>query len=403
MTDRLRVSLLVTRSDVFGGAVIHVRDLAVGLLGDGHDVEVMIGGQGPMLERLRTAGIPTTSVPHLERSIRPSEDARVLRYLVARWRDGARPDLVHAHTAKAGLLGRVAAARLAIPCVYTPHAWAFLDGVPAAPRQAYLRIEQLAGRLPSSVINVCQYEQEFALVRGVGPLRRHFTIHNGVPDVDPECRAEPRRQPARLLVVARFEPQKDHALLVRALAGLAGTDWELELVGDGPMRRACEAQVAAAGLADRIHFVGEVDDVDRRMARAQVLVLPSRWEALPLTVLEAMRAGLPVVATDVGGLCEAVVDGMTGLLVPRGDVVALRRALARVLGSPDLRGRMGAAARDRYVTNFTVAGMVAETVRVYRTTLLRHVLGQTSPVLTPATATIVDRRLAATGPRGGTS
>jgi glycosyltransferase involved in cell wall biosynthesis len=269
----------------------------------------------------------------------------------------------------------VAAATRGVPCVYTPHAWPFLDGVPAAARQAYLRVEQAAGRLPATVINVCRYEQAYALARGVGVPRRHFTVHNGVPDVGRELRADPGASPPRMLVVARFEPQKDHATLLSALRAMPRRDWSLELVGDGPLRAAYERDVVAAGLGERVRFVGEVDDVEARMAASQVVVLASRWEGLPLVLLEAMRAGLPVVATDVGGVAEAVVDGITGLLVPRGDARRLAGAMAGLVRSPGRRARMGAAARQRYEDAFTLDAMVEETLRVYRTTLARRDMG----------------------------
>lgn len=381
MTDSMRVALVVTRSDVFGGAVLHVRDLACGLKGLGHEVRVFIGGRGPMLTVLRDAGVDAVAIPALQRAIRPYHDARALAGLMkalAEWR----PDLLHAHTAKSGLLARLVAATRSLPCVYTPHAWPFLDGVPRMHQQVYLRIEQAAGRLPASVINVCRYEERVALERRVGVARRHFVVHNGVPDVPDVLRADPRRWPPRLVVVARFERQKDHVTLLRGLPILHTREWQLDLVGDGPTRPACERAVANAGLSDRVRFLGEVHDVATRLAGAQMLILPSRWEGMPLTLLEAMRAGLPVVATDVGGVGEVVLHGVTGLLVPRGEVMPLAAALARLVDDPELRVRFGTAGRARYVARFSSAAMVAETARVYRTTLLRHTLGlpRTAPV-----------------------
>lgn len=377
MSAPLRIALLVTRSDVFGGAVIHVRDLALGLSAAGHDVRVHIGGHGMMVDRLRDAGIRVDTIPDLDRDIRPVPDARALRALVQALRRDP-PDLLHAHTAKAGLLGRAAATIRGIPCVYTPHAWPFLDGVPPVARRIYLEIEHAAAHLPSSVVNVCRFEQREALAHRVGPPRRHFIVHNGVPDVPPRLQADPGYHPPHMVMIARFEPQKDHASLVRALAPLDTAPWTLDLIGDGPLRETCRGEVVAAGLSDRIRFPGEVDDVAERLSRAQLVVLTSHWEALPLTLLEAMRAGLPTVATDVGGVSEAVDDGLTGLLVPPGDVRALTTALARVVDDPGLRTSMGAAARESYGRRFTLDAMVHETTRVYRTTLARHAMGQST-------------------------
>jgi glycosyltransferase involved in cell wall biosynthesis len=360
----MKIALVVTRSDVYGGAVVHVRDLAVGLLQRGHQVAVHIGGDGPMIDHLRAAGIDTRPVPHLRRPLDPDSDGRALSQLLASLRDD-RPDLLHAHTAKAGLLGRIAARRLGLPAVYTPHAWPFLDGVPAAARALYLRVERAAARLPARLIDVCDYERDFALGVGVGAERHHTVIVNGVADVPDALRADPGVNPPVLVDVARFEPQKDHATLLAALSGLTELPWTLELIGDGRGRADAESMAARLDIADRVRFVGEVDDVERRLAGAQGLVLTSNWEAMPLVILEAMRAGLPVVATAVGGVPEAVADGISGALVERGDVDGLRTRLREIIASPSARVRMGAQGRARYLRRFTLDRMVDETASLY--------------------------------------
>ena len=165
-------------------------------------------------------------------------------------------------------------------------------------------------------------------------------------------------------MVARFEPQKDHACLLRALAGAPGK-WRAVLVGDGPTHPAAEALARELGIADRVSFPGSRDDVPDVLAGAHVFSLASRWEGLPRTILEAMRAGLPVVASDVDGVGEAVADEETGFLVPAGDSAALGRRLGQLFAYPSLRKRMGDAGRRRYEESFTFERMVAETAAVY--------------------------------------
>jgi glycosyltransferase involved in cell wall biosynthesis len=122
-------------------------------------------------------------------------------------------------------------------------------------------------------------------------------------------------------------------------------------------------------LADRVRLLGERTDVAELLAEAQAFVLISDWEAFPLSILEAMRAGLPVVASDVGGVQEAVLDGRTGLLVPRGDMGGLRERLRRLLCDPGLRSRLGAAGRRRYQAHFTFEHMLHKTLDVYNAVL----------------------------------
>jgi glycosyltransferase involved in cell wall biosynthesis len=140
-------------------------------------------------------------------------------------------------------------------------------------------------------------------------------------------------------------------------------------VGDGPLRADMESLAEKQGLSGRVHFLGQRTDVDRLLARAQISLLATNWEGFPLSILEAMRAGLPVVASDVGGVSEAVQDGETGYVVPRADVHRLRNRLEGLLRSADLRGRLGAAGRARYEQHFTLDHMVEETLEVYQSVL----------------------------------
>jgi glycosyltransferase involved in cell wall biosynthesis len=167
-------------------------------------------------------------------------------------------------------------------------------------------------------------------------------------------------------MVARFQEQKDHALLLTALSGLRDRPWQLELIGDGPLQPAVEEQARRLGLDRQVQFLGVRRDVAERLARSQLFVLATRWEGFPYTTLEAMRAGLPVIASDVGGVREAVAHGETGFLVPRGDVEALRRRLSELLAAPELRRRLGAAGRRSFETTFTFERMIDKTAAVYQ-------------------------------------
>jgi glycosyltransferase involved in cell wall biosynthesis len=192
-----------------------------------------------------------------------------------------------------------------------------------------------------------------------------------MPDVPPRLRADPGRTPARLIMVARFGAQKDHATLLHALAGLQTHDWELDLIGDGPLVSQMESLSASLGLARRVHFLGQRTDVSQILAQAQISLLVSNWEGFPLSILEAMRAGVPVVASSVGGIGESVRDGETGYLVPRGDVGVLRDRIGRLLTTPALRVRLGSSGRTRYEQHFTLDRSVAKTLAVYRSVVGR--------------------------------
>jgi glycosyltransferase involved in cell wall biosynthesis len=166
-------------------------------------------------------------------------------------------------------------------------------------------------------------------------------------------------------MVARFEPQKDHTTLFHALVGLRGLDWHLDLIGDGPLLPQARELSARLGLGDRVQFWGQRRDVAMRLAQAQLALLISNWEGFPRSILEAMRAGLPVIASSVGGVAESVRDGETGFTVRRGDVDALRERLQRLMADPAARIQMGQRARQAYEREFTLEHTVERTLSVY--------------------------------------
>jgi glycosyltransferase involved in cell wall biosynthesis len=359
----MRIAYIVTRASPVGGAQVHVRDLSLALLKRGHQPTVITSGTGDYMEGLRAAGIPTISL-NMEVPISPFRDFGALREL-RRVLKGLRPELVSTHSAKAGILGRLAARSVGLPVIFTAHGWAFTDGIPAPRATMYSWIEWLATPLASKIITVSDYDRRLAILRRVAPSEKLITIHNGMPDIPAEHRADPSRSPVRLVMIARFEPQKDHATLFHALAGLKGKQWHLDLIGDGPLLPQAREMSSRLGLADRVQFWGQRKDVAARLAEAQLALLITNWEGFPRSILEAMRAGLPVIASSVGGVSESVRDGETGFTVGRGDIQGLQQRLGQLLTDPDTRTRMGQKARKTYERDFTLEHTVQRTLAVY--------------------------------------
>lgn len=364
----MRIVYIITKASPIGGAQIHVRDLAAAVAAQGHSPTVITSGSGTFIDDLRQLEIPVLVLRHLTTPIRPLSDLRALGEVRSALAT-LNPDLIAAHSSKAGILARLAARSLRVPVVFTVHGWAFTPGVPPLQAALYRQVERLVGPLASRIITVSEYDRRLGLAARVAPEDRLVTVHNGMPDVPPELRADPARSPARLVMVARYGAQKDHPTLLRALADLRQHPWELDLIGDGPSMGQTEALATELGLAGRVRFLGQRTDVDRILAAAQVSLLVTNWEGFPLSILEAMRAGLPVVASSVGGVAESVRDGESGYLIPRADVAHLRDRIERLLTDPALRARLGAAGRARFVRDFTLSASVARTLGVYRAAL----------------------------------
>ncbi len=169
----------------------------------------------------------------------------------------------------------------------------------------------------------------------------------------------------RLVMVARFTAPKDHRTLLLALGALRDLPWRLSLVGDGPGLPEARAAARSLGLAEKVFFLGMREDTLDILAAGDIFILSSAREGFPISILEAMRAGLPVVASAVGGVGEAVVDGESGLLFPAGDAESLCKSLERLITEPDLRRSMGAAGRKRYQEQFTLEQMAEKTLSLY--------------------------------------
>ena len=186
-----------------------------------------------------------------------------------------------------------------------------------------------------------------------------------VRPVDAELRAKLIGTNARyfILTVARLDKQKGLEYLLEAAALVPETIFVL--AGAGPERPALEAQTRALGLNNRVVFLGYRDDVDNLLASCDLFVLPSLFEGLPLSVLEAMAAGKPVVATAIGGTDETIIDGETGLLVPPADPAALANAIRRLLADPILSRRLGTAGRARVHQQFSAQNMVRRITEIY--------------------------------------
>jgi glycosyltransferase involved in cell wall biosynthesis len=286
-------------------------------------------------------------------------------------------DLVHAHSQKAGLLGRLAAVTARTPSVYTPnsliHRFMFVVPSPGA-RQRYLKtlwMERVLGRITTAMIAVSEEEREAAVADRLIARRRVHVIRNAVDfdeTVEPDRRLLEFRGEGPLVgMVAALRVQKGLPTLLSALEILAGQGAapRFAIVGSGPLEDEVRAHIAEGPLAATtllLPFEGRVEPYLRAL---DAFVLPSYFEGLPLAVLEAMAAGLPVVATDVGGTPEAVVAGETGILVDVKNPEALAEAIAAIAAQPDLRTRMGAAGRARYEAEFRVDRMVDETATLY--------------------------------------
>ena len=316
-------------------------------------------------QRFANCGIDFTCIPFLGREIHPLNDFRTVIAIRKEIRK-FNPDLISLHASKAGALGRLAALGTKCPLLYTPHCWSFVDGFQNA--GIYRFIEKSLAPATTKLITVSEDERQFGLSKGIGKPEQTLTIHNGVKDrfQNIETSAREADPTVKIVMVGRFEKQKDQFLLVQALNTLRDLPWKLTFLGDGPLKKDCLELVESLGMQDQIEFSGYSESVEEVLKQHDVFTLITNWEGFPRSILEAMAASLPVIVTDVGGSRESVLDGVTGNLVKGGDVNELADAIRALISDQKLRAGMGEEGRTRYLNHFTFESMFSNYRDLYR-------------------------------------
>lgn len=281
------------------------------------------------------------------------------------------PDVVHAHGSQGGVAARLArAARPQTPVVFTPHNFAFTNYfTSAAERGAYRGIEKALAPLASRILCVCAAERRVA--ESVASPDRIRVVYNGIeplsPAPAPSAVADLTGSGPLLAVVAELQPPKGVTTAVAAMPLVLERfpAAKLAIAGDGVEREALESQIADLGIGGSVRLLGSIDGVAGLLGAADAVVQPGWSESFPYSVLEAMSLAAPIVATDVGGVGEAIEDGVTGRLVPAQDAAALAAAAISLLTDPALATRLGEAASRRLRERFTLRQMVEGTLAVY--------------------------------------
>ena len=346
--------ITVLRSLKSGGAERHALQLMKGLRARGHEALYAGPMQGWLGQQLRAEGFGGIDLPLSGLYDLPS----VVRLALYARRVGA--DLIHGHLTRGAWYAGLAARLAGLPNVATAHS----DNA----GKHFGRADR--------IIAVSQAVADF-LVREGYPASRIRMVHHGIADLAARLPAGAREATRRslglaadepcLLMAARIVPAKGHDTALQALARLGDQSWTLLVAGDhhgdlGPQMQALAQQL---GIAGRVRFLGLREDVPALMAASDVLLAPSRREALSLTLLEASACGLPIVATRVGGIGEVVEEGASGFLVAPDDPPALAAAIAPLLADAALRARCGARARQRFEAGFLEDAMFDKTVAVY--------------------------------------
>jgi glycosyltransferase involved in cell wall biosynthesis len=365
--NKIKVVHVITRFDKGGSAentFITVRDLDK----DRYDVVLVTGASSPgnagdpeakAIQANRIAAhehqVRLIGLCHLVRDLNPFSDIIAFFSLLnIVWRE--KPDIVHTHTSKAGILGRWAAWFCRVPViVHTPHGHVFWGYFNSMQSRLFILLERWTARITNAIVTLTPQEKEDHLRFRIAPAEKFTVIHSGVDLRTFRAELYPPSETKALLgippemtvvgTVGRLTAVKGQEVLIRAVSELIrrGEKIFLVLLGDGELRRELEELSLRLGIAGHVRFLGWRPDVARVVAACDIFCLPSRNEGMGKVLVEAMAMGKPIIASSIGGIPDMVRSGENGILVPVGDAAAWAEAIARLCRDPEERRRMGDA------------------------------------------------------------
>ncbi len=380
----IRIARVIARLNI-GGPAVHVTLLSKRLGPPRYQSTLICGKIGPaegdMSYLARREGVEPVVIPELGRELSPIRDMVALFKL---WRLflKLRPHIVHTHTAKAGFLGRLAARLAGVPViVHTFHGHVLRGYFGPLKSRLFLELERLSARYTSAIITLSERLQDELVEYGVAPPERFVVVPLGL-DLRPFAET-PRHSGAfrRELglgsgiplvgVIGRLVPIKAHDVFLKAAERVLKSlpDAHFVIVGDGELRGELEALAGRMGLGGSVTFTGWIDDLRPVYSDLDVLVISSRNEGTPVSVIEAMAAGVPVAVTRVGGLPDLVEDGWTGMLAPPDDPDALAESIRRLLTDRELAEDIAKRARPMAIERFSIERLIDDLDSLYTSLL----------------------------------
>lgn len=358
----MKIVQLITRFDTLGGAQTHVLEISKSLAKDGHEVYILFSKGEEVFDLTEYKNIHCIQLEYLIHNINIVQDYRSLVETKKIFKK-IKPDLVALHSSKAGIIGRLAAASLNIPTVFTAHGWSFTEGISPLKRKIFSGIEKHVAKKTDYIITVSHYDENLARDYYIEPKYKMKTIHNGIND-SMTNKNDPSSEVIKIIMVARFQAPKRQDLLLSAFSKIRDHESEILLVGDGENIDLVRNKSMELNLGNKVKFLGARKDVPQLLEQSNVFVLISEFEGLPISIIEAMACGIPVIASEVGGVSELISHGENGFLV-KNDELEISKYLKMLTENHDLRKLMGLNARKTYLEKFQFTKTYKETLEVY--------------------------------------
>lgn len=372
---KINLLYLITKLEL-GGAQKQLLSLISRLDKNRYNIFLFTAKGGLLLSDARAIrGLRIKTSVLLERPINPFKDLLALIEISLFIRKN-NIDIVHTHSSKAGILGRLAAGFTKNKIIiHTVHGWSFNDYQPGLCRYFFILLERLSAKFSDKLIAVSMHDIKKGLARRIGNHKKYRLIHYGIDysefaRQDSKVREEMGIKPGELAIgmVSCFKPQKSPRDFIK-LAFLVNknlSDAKFVLVGDGILRKTIERLIDRLGLREKVILTGWRRDIAGILPAMDVFVLTSLWEGMPVSVLEAIRACVPVVATDTGGISEIISEGRTGFLVSPGNMEAMAERVIFLLKDRQMRENIAGQAKESLCHDFELRNMVNNIDSLYR-------------------------------------
>lgn len=385
-----KILYIVTKS-VWGGAQRYVYDLATSMPKDKFEVTVAAGGKGPLLEKLAKAKIKTIPIPCLERDVNVFKELGSFIFLFKIFKE-ERPHIIHLNSSKAGTIGAIAAFfynqlpvtnyQLPARVIFTVHGWGFHEPRPRWQKSVIIFLSRLAGLFQDHLIHVSRYDLAATHSLEICPAEKAkyipLAINRSAP-LNPSRSKEFLSKKVGLKekamwigTVAELTKNKGLVHLIDAVNQtknrLPTANHQFLIVGDGEDREKLQKQIEALGLENTVHIAGFIPNAAQYLKAFDIFVLPSLKEGLPYTLLEAIHAKIPVIATATGGIPDLIEHEKDGLLVPPADPSALAEAINTLVANPKKRAMLAENAVKKIRERNSFSEMIRKHAELYELT-----------------------------------
>jgi len=349
------ILFLITKGNNIGGAQVYVKELAIQFKRDGYNVTVASGLYGELFEQLKAENVDTILVKNLQVPIHLFRDWKAFLE-IKKIIEQVKPDLVCINSSKSGILGRLACKITNTKNVFVVHGWSFTSGIPLLKAIFFKAIEKILKPFSDYWICVSDYDYELGLKAGIIKPNKTIVIKNGIHDKKIFCNRFPQKNDTLTLIsIARHDHQKDHATIFSAIKHISSI--KVLLIGDGPLFEKNKKLAKELNIEDKLVFLGYKSDVETYLAQADIFILISNWEGFPISTIEAMSAGLPIIVSNVGGAGEAIENFKEGFIIERKDTKTLTEKIIFLQKNKQELLAMGQRSREKYLHKYTFMHM----------------------------------------------